>query len=367
MPPLKFLFVAPRFHTNQIEWVRVLLEKQHQVAFHVTLKGPTEDYSNITPIIVGESVLSKLHQKAKKGGANKPYSYPSFVKYFFLFRKTNPDVVIIRDPKRIFSKIAAICARLHNKRIIFYTQEPLMRKWSFKKRVKKILYLKAFRAKWITPIIGDRSKEKLTNMFFLPLPVYVRNNFKSKTRTQDITILTTGKYHQERKKHLLLIKVIQELLKRHHIKLVIIGECVTKDQHSKFKVLQSYVKKHKLESVVKLLKNVPYCTMSKYYSESDIFVLPAVNEQYGISVSEAMGYALPVVCTDTCGARYHIKKGVNGFVVKSDSFSDLSRALSLMLTDTNKLNQLSASAHRYAQKELSGTIFYKEFMNIIDR
>ena len=56
---MKFLFVAPRFHTNSINWVKALKKKSHQVnyavitiivfrlSFHHLPKSPSTSLSDI--------------------------------------------------------------------------------------------------------------------------------------------------------------------------------------------------------------------------------------------------------------------------------------------------------------------------------
>ena len=61
------LFVAPRYHTNQVGIVRALMNHGHDVHFHVRTKGFTEDYSLVEPKLFPESwfslILKRLHSQ----------------------------------------------------------------------------------------------------------------------------------------------------------------------------------------------------------------------------------------------------------------------------------------------------------------
>ena len=57
---MKFVFVAPRFHTNQYEIVKTLQNNGHDVEFNVVEIGHTEDHSLLMPKLYEPCFLSKL-------------------------------------------------------------------------------------------------------------------------------------------------------------------------------------------------------------------------------------------------------------------------------------------------------------------
>ena len=115
---------------------------------------------------------------------------------------------------------------------------------------------------------------------------------------------------------------------------------------------------------IEFKQNVPYKQMADLYTLHHIFVLPAINEQYGVSVNEALGYGLPVICTDTCGAQFNISNGHNGFVVKSDNLDDLTASLEKMIADYEQLTQMRQRSLQYARENLSADVFYSKFTNL---
>ena len=46
---MRFLYVAPRYHTNQVPIIRGLKRKGHEVCFLSQYAGKVEDYSDLTP------------------------------------------------------------------------------------------------------------------------------------------------------------------------------------------------------------------------------------------------------------------------------------------------------------------------------
>jgi len=366
---VKILFIAPRYHTNQYNVVKALQDSGNEVHFHVTLKGPTEDYSLVEPLVVNPSGISVLLENYfKKRGANRPFLFPSALKYWKTISQLKPDIVVIRDPDRYFSRMAALFSLLLGARIVFYTQEALYRSRNLKNRLKQLMYIKLFRAVWMTPIVGEQTDgDKIDGMYYIPLPVNVENNGHTNNKESDerIKILFIGKFHQERKKHMLLLDALYQLKDGFKFKATIIGECHTEKQISKFNYLHQKIKEYGLCEYIEMVKNVPYCEINKYYKTHNIFVFPAVEESYAISVSEALGYGLPVICTDTCGARYHIRNNHNGYVIKSNSLQDLVAALEQSIENWDYLELMSYNSRTYAVNCLSREVFIKSFQEML--
>ncbi|HUP12119.1 MAG TPA: hypothetical protein VM187_07910, partial [Niastella sp.] len=150
---MKILFVAPRYHTNQVQLIKKLLEKKHEISFHVACIGPTEDHSLIKPVQFKQSKLSVFFEAFFKGGVNQ-YYFPGPYGYWKAFKQQKPDIIIIRDPYKLFSVMAAFYALLTKTRIVFYTQEPLTRFRTWKTRLKQKLTIQFFKAAWMTPIVS---------------------------------------------------------------------------------------------------------------------------------------------------------------------------------------------------------------------
>ena len=204
-------------------------------------------------------------------------------------------------------------------------------------------------------------------MYYVPLPIRIKtvNGARTKSGEQETRILMIGKYHQSRKNHLLFIKAIAILKNKYNFKVTIVGECVREQQIEKFKLIEEKVKSLGLSSIIELKRNVPFANMEELYATHHIFVLPARDEQYGVSVTEALGYGLPAICTDTCGARFNIRNGENGFVVKSDSLLELTEALESLLANKERLHRMSENSFNYVQTHLSGTAFYNKFKHLV--
>lgn len=367
---MKILFVAPRFHTNQVEIIKILLKKKHEVFFHVACIGPTEDHSLVKPVCYKQSKLSVLIEKRfDKGQANKRFYFPGALTYWRAMKQLRPQIVVIRDPYKLFSQLAAFFALLLKAKIIFYTQEDLLRTRSGKTRLKQQFTIGFFKAAWITPIKSNNlpgEKGWPRHMYHVPLPVSIspEEACRKNISVEGPGILMIGKYHQERKKHMLFLQALDKLKNLYSFRATIAGECANEEQHTRFMKIKAAVLNLGLSDRVELKQNVPFNQMPDLYATHNIFVLPAVNEPYAISVNEAMGYALPVICTDTCGTKFNIYNGVNGFVIKSGSLEELTISLETLLSNYSKLDQMRLKTLQYARENLSGDAFYAKLARV---
>lgn len=72
----------------------------------------------------------------------------------------------------------------------------------------------------------------------------------------------------------------------------------------------------------------------KRYFIGDIFVLPSVDEPWGLVVNEAMAAGLPVIVSNVCGCSLDmVKYGVNGYTVDPRDIDDISDKINHILKE----------------------------------
>jgi len=78
--------------------------------------------------------------------------------------------------------------------------------------------------------------------------------------------------------------------------------------------IKGYVSAHALGDSVRLVGYGKYSELPKWYAVSDVFVHPATQECWGVSVNEAMACGLPVIASSGVGSSYDlIENGKNGY------------------------------------------------------
>ncbi len=344
----------------------------HEIYFHVSYLGPTEDHSLLTPVNYKQSKVSLLVEKVIGDVEKKRpfyYYFPNIVNYWKEFKSLKPAVVVIRDPYTCFSLVAAFCALFNKSKIIFYTQEELNRYRTTFTFFKQMLTISFFKAAWMTPLLGEHHFKHPKHMYYVPLPIPIQsaNILVGKESITVPHFLMIGKYHQERKKHLLLLEAVSILKDRYKFKVTMAGECVTKKQMERYRMIEDLVQRKCLSNFVELKTNVPFPQMAELYASHHVFVLPSINEPYSISVLEALAYGLPVICTDTCGSSIHIRNNENGFIVKSSSLEELTAALEAFLSNASKVRAMSSKALSYVEQNLSGQACYSKFSGLIEK
>ena len=133
---MKFLFVAPRFHTNQYGSVSSLLKHGHEVKFIVSTQSRIECHDDITPLLLRGTIAQNIRR------------YRSLLEYYV------PDVIIIRgiDLQNI---VFASLGRRFTKKIILYTQVPLYReKTRAHRSIVQKMVLNLVSLVRITPVLG---------------------------------------------------------------------------------------------------------------------------------------------------------------------------------------------------------------------
>jgi glycosyltransferase involved in cell wall biosynthesis len=87
--------------------------------------------------------------------------------------------------------------------------------------------------------------------------------------------------------------------------------------------------------------------LQKFYSESDLFVIPSIREGVSLAMLEAMAAGLPIVASDVPGMRTLIKNC--GILVKNPNPQNYAKTLDLNLSDPEKLKTLSKLSRQTAQ------------------
>ena len=136
-------------------------------------------------------------------------------------------------------------------------------------------------------------------------------------------ILYCGRLSEE-KSTLDLLEAYQ-LVKARNKTLVIVGDGELR------KSLQNYTARHGLEAVHFLgFKN--RTEIPNYYATADLLVLPSKRDTWGIVVSEALCYALPVIASDQVGAAYDlVRDGENGYIFPSGDVQALASRINKVL------------------------------------
>ncbi len=154
------------------------------------------------------------------------------------------------------------------------------------------------------------------------------NNFKkTETASKDylkkqLKILFVGNITQQKGLHV-LIKAMYKL-KNMNISLSVVGR---EDLDLNYiKNIKTYIKINELGNQIVFYGSLTDENLQQKYLEHDVFVLPSVNEAYGIVFLEAMQFCMPVIGCKLGGAKEIINEGENGYLIDpedSDTLAEL--------------------------------------------
>ena len=87
-----------------------------------------------------------------------------------------------------------------------------------------------------------------------------------------------------------------------------------------------------------------------YYAFAGAFIHPALQEQWGLVVNEAMACGLPIGVSQTVGAAYDlVQDGVNGFKFDPEDVASIEHALTRLAADPEYRERMAASSREIIQ------------------
>lgn len=375
---MRFLYVAPRYHTNQMDIMKGLIEHGHEVCFISHYAAIIEDYSYVTPIVLGYSPVYQLidwlyvkviHRKDPTAIVFKiQHGFPPMHKLRRMMEDFKPDVVILRE-RSVYSMAAYHICKKKGYPCILYNQNPL---WSEPAKTDLLHRMvdKLSPQMRITPVMGVKKPGTAIkeNDYFVPFvtdpqkPPQDRAYFAQDT----IHILCIGKY-EIRKHHLMLLEVAEELRDKYRLHLTLVGEATNHFQKAYCEQVKTYVKEHHMEDIVTVKTNVPRKNMEQEYLSADVYVIPSTLEMASVSQLEAMSYSLPVICSDTNGTACYVEDGVTGYQFKDCDQEDLSKKLDAMLSDRNRIQKMGAAGYKAIVEKYNFRRYYESITGILEK
>lgn len=102
---------------------------------------------------------------------------------------------------------------------------------------------------------------------------------------------------------------------------------------------------------------VPQEQLPAYYSSASVFVLPSLQDGFGMVVYEAAACGLPVIITENVGAE--IRDGEDGYIVPIRDVDTLAHRLECLYRDKSLRLAMGESARQYVQQFTWGN-YYRE-------
>jgi glycosyltransferase involved in cell wall biosynthesis len=101
------------------------------------------------------------------------------------------------------------------------------------------------------------------------------------------------------------------------------------------KELEAFSESHGLVERIQWVGRVEYGRLGAYFRSSDVFVLPTLEDTWGIVVQEAMIMGKPILCSERAGANELISEGENGYVFDPEKPEKLAEIMRHFIDNPN--------------------------------
>ncbi|MYL53666.1 glycosyltransferase [Pontibacillus yanchengensis] len=148
-----------------------------------------------------------------------------------------------------------------------------------------------------------------------------------------------------RKGHSYLLEALSQMKENlNHVKVNIVGEGTMRES------LEKQAKQLKLENIRFLGKRFD---IEEILATSDIYVLPTLNDNFPISVLEAMFAKQAIITTNCGGIPEMIEHNRTGVICEPGNVQQLTEALELLIKDASFRKILGTNAYHYANQYLT--------------
>jgi glycosyltransferase involved in cell wall biosynthesis len=114
----------------------------------------------------------------------------------------------------------------------------------------------------------------------------------------------------------------------------------------------------------------PQKELYRYYSQSNIFVIPSIEDGFGMVILQAMACGLPVICTANTGGEDLIENGKQGFVIPIRDVEALKKKILFLYENPEICEEMGRLAKAKVEKEFTwdhyGEKMIKEYKRILE-
>jgi len=341
-----------------------LMKKLDEQGYKIITIAPFDEYAH--------KILYEYHKiKMNNKGTNPFEDFILFLRFFFLYRKLKPDVILHFTPKpNIYGTFAAKLLRkpcvnniaglgttfiresLVTKivRTLYCISQKSTQKIFFQNREDRAIFQKLgiFENTDLLPGSGiDTNK-------FIPKKKKEQNNFAFLLHSRLIWDKGVGEFVDAARR----IK-----RKKPDVKFQILGFL---DVENTSAIPKEQMNKWVDEGVIDYLGEV--CDVREYIANSDCVVLPSYyREGVPRSLLEAASMAKPIITTNNVGCKNVVDEGITGFLCEIKSVDDLVDKMEQMLRLTKKTRcEMGKKGREKIIREFDEQIVFKKYVEAIN-
>jgi len=307
-------------------------------------------------------------------------------KFIDFIRRINPDKILITSAVAHESTALArllfsfkfsltvfgseIFMHFAGKRITYSIKKLLMKRLFYK--AEKIICISSYTKSLLNEHIKLK-KEKIPviriGIDFNDLEVHLNKNkteeINKKLMLSGNKVLLTVARLTPRKGHDIVIKAIQKVIKTiPEIKYIIVGK------GHYLQSLEKIIKEKQLSNKVIFTGDVSREELLAYYELCDVFIMVSRKvgltvEGLGISFLEAMFFSKPLIGGNHGGVKEVIENGENGLLVDPLNVNEVSKAICLLLTNSELAKSMGEAGRKRLESEFSLNVMAKRTLDLL--
>ena len=173
-------------------------------------------------------------------------------------------------------------------------------------------------------------------------------------------VLFVGRLYHRKGLEILLRSIPPVLKEFSNVKFAISGTGFKQKEES----LRNLAKELNIENDVTFLGYVPDEKLPLLYSASDIFVLPAIYENFPFAILEAQSTGLPVISTKVGGIPEFLVDNENGFVIDPGDETQLTEKLLTLLQDPKLAKKMGDHGRNLIEDKLDWRLITNQVIDL---
>ena len=173
-------------------------------------------------------------------------------------------------------------------------------------------------------------------------------------------VLFVGRLYHRKGLEILLRSIPPVLQEFSDVKFVISGKGFKQKEES----LRNLAKQLDIEDHVTFMGYVPDEKLPNLYSASDIFVLPAIYENFPFAILEAQATGLPVISTKVGGIPEFLVDNENGFLIDPGDSAQLTRRVLALLQDPKLAKEMGMRGRKLIEEKFSWRLITSQVIDL---
>jgi glycosyltransferase involved in cell wall biosynthesis len=173
-------------------------------------------------------------------------------------------------------------------------------------------------------------------------------------------VLFVGRLYHRKGLEILLHSIPSVLRDVKEVKIAISGTGFKNKEES----LRKLARKLEIEDYVSFLGYVPDEKLPDLYAASDIFVLPAIYENFPFAILEAQATGLPVITTKVGGIPEFLVDNENGFLIDPGDSDQLSQKILTLLQDPKLSREMGERGRRLIEEKFSWGLITSQVIDL---